>query len=34
MLEGEIGIFTGTVLNDEIASALFLKMQYEEESYN
>lgn len=32
-LEGEIGIFTGTVLNDGIPSALFLKMQYEEEAY-
>ena len=28
-----MGIFTGTVLNDGVPSALFLKMQYEDEPY-
>ena len=26
-IEGEVGVFTGTVLNDGIANAMFLKME-------
>lgn len=32
-IEGEVGVFTGTVLNDGIANAMFLKMELAGEPY-
>lgn len=32
-VEGEIGTFTGTVLNHGLPRAIFLKMEYERENY-
>lgn len=32
-LEGEVGVFTGTKINDDLPSAIFLLMEFEQQRY-